>query len=149
MARHVLGGKRDDVTDQRVRAAARGVVAVVLTISPRRELVPLAGEHAFVAVRLEAHANAADTREQIEEAEARRVARVLRLTRALPQQIAQRGFQHRGTRRFTFFPATHRLDVFADMGCDFALDETGARLLEQVEPSGEGHGASLLGIFMT
>ena len=66
---------------------------------------------------------------------------------ALSQQIAQRGFQHRGTRRFTFFPATHRLDVLADVRGDFALGETGARLLEQIEWGGEGHVGSWLGIF--
>jgi len=123
VSRHVVGGKRHDVADERV------IRAVVFQVGLLREIVPLAREDARAALRLEAHADAADSGEQVDEAEVGLAVRgTLLAGGARVQQIAQRGFEHRRTRCLALFPAAHGLDVLADVSGDFSLCKAGTRL---------------------
>ncbi|CAM2160959.1 hypothetical protein PT2222_90176 [Paraburkholderia tropica] len=138
---HVGGLERGDIADEGV---AFGIgLAVVLEIGLLRERIPLARHHAAAAVRLEAHADPADAREQIDETKARRRGAGARRGAlngfGAAQQFAQRGFEHGGARRFAFFPPAHGLDVLADVGGDLLLREALTCLRKQVSRLGRVH----------
>jgi hypothetical protein len=88
-------------------------------------------------MRLKAHADAADAGEQVDKAKTRRgVARMPMKSRARCRRLQQglKCRRHaRGAGRLALFPATHRLDVLADVRGDFSLCEADARLFQQVK----------------
>ncbi|CED78754.1 Protein of unknown function [Candidatus Hamiltonella defensa (Bemisia tabaci)] len=86
MVRHVLCRIWNDVAHKRMR------VAVVLNVGLFREPVPFAGKNAFTALSIEAHTDAANAGEQVNEAEAG--AHFFCAGGGLLQQIAQHGFGH-------------------------------------------------------
>ena len=122
MVGNIFGGKRHDVADKRVR------IAVILDIGLAGKIVPFAGEDTFAAVRLKAHADAANPGKQVNETEtARGGGRAVLLQQAL-QAVGEK----RRAGRFPLFPAADGLDVARKKGGNLALAVKAARLEEQI-----------------
>jgi len=127
---HIRRFDGNDVTDELM------IVTMIGEIGLLGEVVPLAGEDAPPAMRLEPQPNSANASEQVNHPKARIVGRkgLMRL-----QDFAQGCFEHRWTGDLPLLPTTDRLRILANQIGDLLLRKAFSRLPQHIKGFGLTH----------